>query len=84
MTVHYVLRRALSRYVRKKRLIKTRKKVETVLNGEPDNDMSENEDNDENECSEKIERAKKKIGLLLEKRREIKEKKEAIKVKLVK
>ena len=77
----------ISRYVRKKRLVKTRKRKET----EKKEESSKNEDqtietveSDEDVKSlEKIEKAKKKIELLLEKRKEIKQKKEAVKVSLI-
>ena len=64
----------LFRYVRKKRLTKSRKK-EVTQPAEKEADSDE-----DTESLEKIEKAKKKIELLLGKRKEIKQRKEAAKV----
>ena len=63
------------RYVRKKRLTKSRKK-EVAQPAEKEADSDE-----DTESLEKIEKAKKKIELLLGKRKEIKQRKEAAKVR---
>ena len=63
------------RYVRKKRLTKSRKKEVTQPGAK------EAASDEDTESLEKIEKAKKKIELLLGKRKEIKQRKEAAKVR---
>ena len=75
------------RYVRKKRLVKTRKRNETEKKEESNKNVEQTietvESDEDVKSLEKIEKAKKKIELLLEKRKEIKQKKEAMKVSLI-
>ena len=68
-----------SRYVRKKRLTKRRKKEELIPKENPAN--KEPDSDEDSRSLEKIEKAKRKIESILEKRKEIKQKKDAIKVR---